>query len=81
MSGDERAQFLEWHEEQKGKIFCNKQELLAYCMDDINVLMQAFCLFRNSFLNLVKIYPFVRPSVPRPFATRFSEQCFRNQTL
>jgi hypothetical protein len=24
MSGDERAQFLEWYEEQKGKIFCNK---------------------------------------------------------
>jgi len=41
MSGDERGQFLEWYEEQKDKIFCNKQELLAYCMDDINVLRQA----------------------------------------
>ena len=37
MSSDERAQFLEWHEEQKDKFFCNKQELLAYCMDDANV--------------------------------------------
>ena len=27
MSSDERAQFLEWHGEQKDKIFCNKQEL------------------------------------------------------
>ena len=33
MSGDERAQFLERYEKQKDEIFCNKQELLAYCMD------------------------------------------------
>jgi len=24
LSGDERAQFLEWYEKQKDKIFCNK---------------------------------------------------------
>jgi hypothetical protein len=35
MSADERAQFLEWHEQQKGKLFCDKDELLAYCMDDV----------------------------------------------
>jgi ribosomal protein L19E len=34
MSVDERAQFLEWYKEQKGKLFRNKDELLAYCMDD-----------------------------------------------
>ena len=28
MSSDERAQFVEWYEEQKDKIFCNNQELL-----------------------------------------------------
>ena len=55
MSGDERSQFLEWHEEQKGDVFCNKDELLAYCMDDVNVLRQACCAFRNLFLKLVKI--------------------------
>jgi len=58
MSGDERAQFLEWYEEQKDKIFCNKQEPLAYCMDDVNVLMQACCAFGNLFLKLVKMDPF-----------------------
>ena len=58
MSGDERAQILEWFEEQRNKIFCNKQELLAYCMDDVNVLIKAFCAFRNLFLNLFKMDPF-----------------------
>jgi len=38
MLGDERAQFLDWYEEQKEKILRNKKELLAYCMDDVNVL-------------------------------------------
>jgi len=40
-SGDERVQFFEWHEEQKGEIFCNKEELLAHLMGDVNVLRQA----------------------------------------
>jgi len=58
MSGDEQAHCLEWYEEQKDKIFCNKQELFAYCMDDINVLRQACCAFRNLFFKLVKMDPF-----------------------
>jgi hypothetical protein len=58
MSGDDRAQFLAWYKEQKDKIFLNKEELLAYCMDDVNVLRQACCAFRNLFLKLVKIDPF-----------------------
>jgi hypothetical protein len=58
MSADERAQFLEWHQGQEGKVFSNKEELLAYSMDDVNVLRQACCAFRNLFLKLVKMYPF-----------------------
>ena len=34
---------------EKGKIFHNKEELLTYCMDDVNVLRQACCAFRNLF--------------------------------
>ena len=58
MSADERAQFMQWHQEQKGKLFSNKNELLAYCMDDVNVLRLACCAFRNLFLKLVKMDPF-----------------------
>jgi hypothetical protein len=58
MSGNERAQFLEWYKEQKGKIFGNKEELEAYCMDDVNVLRQACCAFINLFLELVGMDPF-----------------------
>ena len=49
MSGDEREQFLEWYGGQKDKIFRNKEELLAYCMDDVNVLRKTCCAFRNLF--------------------------------
>jgi hypothetical protein len=49
MSADERTQLMQWYDEQKGKLFSNKDELLAYCMDDVNVLRQACCGFRNLF--------------------------------
>jgi len=54
MSADDRAQFLAWYEEQKDKMFHNKEGLLAYCIDDVSVLRQACCAFRNLFLKLVK---------------------------
>jgi len=50
---------MQWYEEQKGKLFSNKDELMAYCMDDVNVLRQACCAFRNLFLKLVKMDPFM----------------------
>jgi hypothetical protein len=49
MSGDEPAQFLEWYEEQKNKMFHNMEELLAYCMDYANVLSRHTVLFRIYF--------------------------------
>jgi hypothetical protein len=58
MSVDERAQILECYEEQKGKLFRNKGELLVYCMDDVNVLRRTCCAFRNWFLKLVKMDSF-----------------------
>jgi hypothetical protein len=58
MSGDERAQFVDRHKEQKGQFFRNKIELEAYCMDDVNVLRQAYCAFRNLFLKLDGMDPF-----------------------
>ena len=55
MSGDERAQFLAWYDKQKDKLFRIKKELLAYFLDDVNVLRQACCAFINLFLKLVKM--------------------------
>jgi hypothetical protein len=41
LSGDERAQFLAWYGEQKDNIFRNREELLDYCMGDVDVLRHA----------------------------------------
>jgi predicted ATP-binding protein involved in virulence len=60
LSSEERAQFSESYAEQKDKHYRNKEELLAYCLDNVNVLRQACCAFRSWFLKLVKMYPFRR---------------------
>ena len=58
MSGDERTQFSTCYEGVKDNN-CNKgEEILAYGMDDVNVLRQACCAFRNLFFKLVKMEPF-----------------------
>jgi len=50
--------FLAWYEEQKGNIFHIKEELLAYCMDDVKIMRRTCCAFRKLFLKLVKMDPF-----------------------
>jgi len=76
MSGDERSQFLEWYEEEKVIIFCNKQELVAYCMGDVNVLRQACSVLGICFRYWSKWTPYGRLLLYRPFAIRCSGQCF-----
>jgi len=51
MSSDERAQFSIWYKGIKDNIFRNRVELLAYCMDDVNVLRQACCVSGICFRN------------------------------
>jgi hypothetical protein len=58
MSKEERSLFLEWHETVKFNIFDNKQELVSYCIDDVNVLRMACCSIGSLFLKLVKMDPF-----------------------
>ena len=81
MSDDERVQFVEWYEEQKYKIVCNKQELLAYCMDDVNVLRQACCAFRNLFLKFVKMDPFREAITISSICKKVFRTMFLNQKL
>jgi len=53
-----------WHgTRRKSNIFHNREELVAYCMDDVNVLRQACCAFRNLFLKLVKSDPFRQSNI------------------
>ena len=57
MSGNERAKYLACYEDQKDKMFQNKDELMAYCMDDVNVFGQTCCAFRELFLTLFNMDP------------------------
>jgi hypothetical protein len=54
MSNEEQVRFFARHDEQKDKVFDNKEELLSYCIDDVNVLRMACCSFRNLFFEIGK---------------------------
>ena len=70
LSGDDRAKFSAWYAGVNDNDFNNREELLAYCMDDVIVLRPAYCAFGNLFLKLSRWTPFGKLSQYHPFATR-----------
>lgn len=58
MKGDARTNFLEWYDNEKGKIFDNKAELIKYCQQDVNILRLACLKFQSLLTELTGVDPF-----------------------
>jgi hypothetical protein len=49
---DSRAKFIKWHDDQMAKdvVFNMKEEILAYCISDVDILKRGCTNFRKQFL-------------------------------
>ena len=59
MKPKEREIFLKWYAEHKEDEFNMKQDIVAYCVSDVNVLREACVKFRNLFLSTCGVCPFI----------------------
>jgi hypothetical protein len=65
----------------KKTTFRNKDELLAYCMDDVSVLRQACCAFPNVFLKLFKIGSFCQATTISICNKKFRTMFLKSDTV
>ena len=47
MSKERRSEFLIWYEENKNKPFDFQKEMKEYCISDVDILLNAYCKFRE----------------------------------
>jgi hypothetical protein len=47
-----REEFMRWHADQQGKVFNFKDEITAYCDDDVNILQESCNAFRSWLLGI-----------------------------
>ena len=47
MSKERREEFMIWYEKNKNKLFHFQNEMKEYCISDVNILLNAFCKFRQ----------------------------------
>jgi len=47
-----RKDFMEWYRQQRGKVFNYKEEILAYCEDDVNILQESCNAFRSWLIGI-----------------------------
>jgi hypothetical protein len=61
MSSDAKKAFCEWYETHRNDYFDMQQELLKYCISDVDILQRACGTFRDTFVKVTEgIEPFER---------------------
>ena len=64
MKEGKRKEFLEWYSQQQGKVFNFQQELLDYCISDVDILRRACLELRRMFMETEHIDPFQYTTLP-----------------
>lgn len=58
MSTTGRKDFYAWYEQQRGNVFNFREEFLAYCISDVDVLRRCCAKFRATIQSQVHVNPF-----------------------
>ncbi len=58
MKPTKRAAFYTWYAKQKGKEFDFQEEILQYCISDVDILMKCCLKFEELFVEVVQVKPF-----------------------
>ncbi len=53
-----RDDFYKWHQQQQGKVFNFREELLGYCQSDVDILQNACMAFRKMMMKEQGVDPF-----------------------
>lgn len=64
MKGDKRSDFLDWYDQQQDKVFNFRQELLDYCISDVDILRRACLELRKMFVETEGLDPFQYTTLP-----------------
>ena len=60
MSAGKKAAFMEWYDQQRGKVFDMQKEMKRYCTDDVILLRKGCLKFRRIFMEKTQLDPFVK---------------------
>lgn len=60
MKPSQQTEFMTWYDDQLGKNFDFKSEIIEYCRSDVNILMTAMIRFINLFQSITGLNPIVR---------------------
>ena len=58
MHTEDRTVFLRWYEENKNNDFNMRDELISYCINDVEILTEACFKFRSLLINSCNVCPF-----------------------
>ena len=78
MTETQRADFFKWYAQQQDVTFDFRQEIIAYCDSDVDILTKCCGAFRNLFLQATGLEPFEKPitiasACNQVFRTKFLE--------
>ncbi|RYE17513.1 MAG: hypothetical protein EOP45_15650, partial [Sphingobacteriaceae bacterium] len=80
---EDRVKLLEWHTEQVNEnvIFNNREELLKYCIEDVNILRNACLKFRSILYGLTEVEPFYQATLAGTAMTVFTTKFMKEKQI
>ncbi|XP_042906674.2 uncharacterized protein [Parasteatoda tepidariorum] len=81
MSSSVRAEFFKWYEQQKDKIFNFKEEILAYCRSDVDILRRSCLIYRKEFLDVGGVDPFQCVTIASASMAIFRSRHIKENTI
>ena len=57
MKKKDREEFLKWHDQQQGKEWVFRTEILDYCISDVTILREGVLAFQRAFVETTGLDP------------------------
>ena len=81
MFTEEHDEFYKWYLQQTGKVFNLKEEMVAYCRSDVDILKQSALRFRDIFMEQTGNSPYISITIASACQAAYRTNCLKENTI
>ena len=81
MKKQDKEKFYKWYDEVKDKEFNFKNQMYEYCKSDVDILRRGRLAFRDMFLRIDNVDPFIYITIAGVCMAVYRNECLPDNTI